>query len=68
MGWGEINLLLMSIILIPCVGFLMSKSRRMVEVFLVCGVWDWNSMPGVVPSRYGRILGHPFNIISVCEY
>jgi hypothetical protein len=38
MGWGQLNLLLMLVIIMPCIGVVMSKSRRMAGVLLVGGV------------------------------
>jgi hypothetical protein len=38
MGWGQLNQLLMQVILMPCIGVVMSKSRRMARVLLTNGV------------------------------
>jgi len=37
MGWGQLNILLRSLIIILCIGFVMPKSQRMARV-LVIGV------------------------------
>jgi hypothetical protein len=38
MGWGQLNLLLMLVILIHCIGVVMSKSQRMARASLIGGV------------------------------